>query len=420
MPRANPEVTKFPLCKTTTKYYGVITNTIYTDLYASALLCARTRSYSSSKTPGYAGLSSRQKKKLLPTFHGVDGCSASGSAYILNRVRAADNYPYYEEIVDNCASKLSSMPQVGPAIQGSWIEDARSKARARAASQLNSLKMNVAQAFAERKQTAQLLAGTATRILQAARCVKRADLWGFVQATGLSAGQGTVKHFKDVAKTPPSQRLARHWLELQYGWKPLLQDAYGAAELLASHISNERFNTTVKGQATSGYTNVIKGAYPNPTQIGKVTIKAKLGLQFVLDSNARARLAQTGIDNPALLAWELLPFSFVVDWFLPVGNYLEALNAFSGFEFVSGWSSSLTRWEGIAEYSGRSATVWNGSFYEYTMHGGSYVFQSYKYERSRLDTIPSALPPSFKNPIGGEPITRLLTATALLAQLFGK
>ena len=33
------------------------------------------------------------------------------------------------------------------------------------------------------------------------------------------------------------------------------------------------------------------------------------------------------LDNPAVLAWEALPYSFVVDWFIPIGDYLnETLN----------------------------------------------------------------------------------------------
>jgi len=30
-----------------------------------------------------------------------------------------------------------------------------------------------------------------------------------------------------------------------------------------------------------------------------------------------------GLQDPASVAWELLPWSFVVDWFIPIGNWLE-------------------------------------------------------------------------------------------------
>jgi hypothetical protein len=41
--------------------------------------------------------------------------------------------------------------------------------------------------------------------------------------------------------------------------------------------------------------------------------------------------------------WEILPFSFVADWFLPIGPYLESLTAFHGLDFVSGSKTLFTR-----------------------------------------------------------------------------
>lgn len=35
---------------------------------------------------------------------------------------------------------------------------------------------------------------------------------------------------------------------------------------------------------------------------------------------------QLGLVDPATVVWELIPYSFVVDWFLPIGSYLENLN----------------------------------------------------------------------------------------------
>jgi hypothetical protein len=34
--------------------------------------------------------------------------------------------------------------------------------------------------------------------------------------------------------------------------------------------------------------------------------------------------AQLGLLNPENVAWELLPWSFVIDWFIPIGQYLDA------------------------------------------------------------------------------------------------
>jgi hypothetical protein len=39
---------------------------------------------------------------------------------------------------------------------------------------------------------------------------------------------------------------------------------------------------------------------------------------------------QLGFLNPALVAWELVPFSFVVDWFVNVGAVISSMTDFMG------------------------------------------------------------------------------------------
>jgi hypothetical protein len=48
-------------------------------------------------------------------------------------------------------------------------------------------------------------------------------------------------------------------------------------------------------------------------------------------------LESAGLVNPLSIAWELLPWSFVVDWFIPVGNTLEAMTAGYGLNDNGGW-----------------------------------------------------------------------------------
>jgi hypothetical protein len=51
----------------------------------------------------------------------------------------------------------------------------------------------------------------------------------------------------------------------------------------------------------------------------------------VFVSNPNTALAnQMGFINPAAVAWELVPFSFLVDWFLPVGDFLNSFTDLLG------------------------------------------------------------------------------------------
>ena len=68
----------------------------------------------------------------------------------------------------------------------------------------------------------------------------------------------------------------------------------------------------------------------------------KTYLHYGLQSNPLAELSSVGLINPVELAWELLPYSFVVDWFLPIGPWISALTADVGFTFVTGGQSRKT------------------------------------------------------------------------------
>lgn len=59
-------------------------------------------------------------------------------------------------------------------------------------------------------------------------------------------------------------------------------------------------------------------------------------LQYREWSSSLSTLQQLGVTNPLLLAWELVPYSFIADWFIPVGDYLQSLDRFLGKEFVKG------------------------------------------------------------------------------------
>jgi hypothetical protein len=139
-----------------------------------------------------------------------------------------------------------------------------------------------------------------------------------------------------------------YWLEIQYGWKPALSDVYGAMEALHEREKEAgRGLVTVKAswRNNEDQRSLLSDAWNNCTydftRVRKLEHKAYIRLDFV-QSNAppTGTLAQLGITNPLELAWELLPWSFVADWFVPVGDYLSSLDATKGWDFKGGSLSS--------------------------------------------------------------------------------
>lgn len=61
-------------------------------------------------------------------------------------------------------------------------------------------------------------------------------------------------------------------------------------------------------------------------------------------------LASFGITNPLELAWELIPYSFVIDWAFNVGNVLSGLDALIGVQLASvqcGFKSTQKVWTNL-------------------------------------------------------------------------
>lgn len=133
-------------------------------------------------------------------------------------------------------------------------------------------------------------------------------------------------------------------LEYNYGWRPLLSDIYGVAQQLANGIGGKRETFYVIHSSTRDVP-----AYGKPSGVNhweyhstlKHGIKVRLDYRLDDEDVAAHRARLLGLDNPFVLAWELIPWSFVVDWVLPVGTALSGLTASFGVTFRAG---SCTNW----------------------------------------------------------------------------
>lgn len=179
----------------------------------------------------------------------------------------------------------------------------------------------------ESSRAISMIGETATKLAKAYLLTKKGKVR---QAAKVLTGQdpGRVKGFK------PSTATSSNWLQLQYGWLPLLADAKNGAEFLSHHF-NVPLTTTVVVQQTTKFGSFTSSSASNakPTEVRYLTrrrIKASLTEKNIT--------ALAGLTDPLSVAWELVPYSFVVDWFIPIGNWLSARalsNAITGKFVVS-------------------------------------------------------------------------------------
>lgn len=409
------------------------------------------RSWSGVSTPGFSSyLGSRKNRSLPDNAHSVDFLqSVTASSYVNTMIYSYQNWEWFAN-PPNGPGYYRSVPGGYNSVQlsTSYREEFTyvptpahdSKVDQQAISRLQKAvrgpSANLALAFAERGQTAKLMSNTVYRIAMAARALKRGQLGEVYKQLGMTKGLTKARE-KRIRRSPWNERLSSHWLELQYGWKPLLQDVHDAAELLAHHIETDTFHEVVSGSATGNRVVVDYTKTDKETYAGKIsnysvgqevqTTMVKFKLKVRLDSQCRSILSQTGISNPALLAWELLPFSFVVDWFIPVGNYLASLDAYNGWLLAGGTKVSYTRYQFYRSrqpkpsYSWASAPGLGGmvSTVSQSFHVlGEIRMSGFRLDREVISTFPSIDFPSVKPISEALSPLHMTNGVALLTQIF--
>lgn len=136
--------------------------------------------------------------------------------------------------------------------------------------------------------------------------------------------------------------LSSNWLELQYGWVPLLSDIKSGAEAFAS-IYNEEKSVYTVSMTKAGR------IYSAPGYTCQGGAWAKKRLKAIVRRNETSVFSPSIVD-PAIVAWELLPLSFVADWMLPVGNYLEALDVARSLDATYVTSVMTKKWGTVTGY----------------------------------------------------------------------
>jgi hypothetical protein len=406
---------------TLTNYY-LLNGTVYNAVYLSKLASSFYLSRVSTSTPGFHKIQHRSIRELPMnpfsyTYEKItEPKGIITGEYLSGGNRYGNRYEgcHYGYVGPNDTLAFGGSY---PSVSAAAINALEAKTVTKVLLKMKDQKVNLAQAFAERKQTADLIAVTATRCAEAITSLKRGNYRGAARALGVAASRRGVTRFNKRYVRDQTGAVGTGWLELQYGWRPLLSDVYGSAELIAQKRISEIIDRAV---ASSTYSNEINTKELNPQGYwnwvrylkGKVEYTIKYVVYFSSSSPAIHTLAQVGISNPELLAWELLPWSFVADWFIPIGNYLGSFDATNGLTFQKGTRTVFIKQSGdndtwaMQGQPTSAATVFNG----FQRSEKEYV----KVTRESLTGFPSAKFPGFKNPLSFE---HAANAIALLRQV---
>lgn len=163
---------------------------------------------------------------------------------------------------------------------------------------------------------------SAIRIASAMRNVRKGNIGEALRDLRGKSYRGS--NFRKPVNT--QAEFADAWLGIQYGWRPLIQDVYESGSFLANLLEvpfqfkcrvHKRIQASGDVQSSIGFTQWMSPIYTEDVWLTAILTEPP-SIFFKL-----------GLTNPANLAWELLPWSFVIDWFVPVGDYLDARGASS-------------------------------------------------------------------------------------------
>jgi hypothetical protein len=273
--------------------------------------------------------------------------------------------------------------------------------------------------LSEGRKTIDMVVNTARHLTMMARALKRGDITWFLdnlhvsrRRRGKYRGREVIRFNKDFGRDAVATA-ANKWLETKYGWIPFLGDVKGAVDAYfdamdrpINQIGQVRAHNRVTRESTIDQLQIEGG--PNVFCKLKTTETATGRMLWRFSANQADLPARFGLLNPFEIAWELLPFSFVADWFLPIGSYFSALDAPLRFKHEGGVKGSkVTR---LATYSGTWCTTLNT-----TVKGGSANNTIVTVNPQSLDGIPmpSLANMRFEPKLGGD---RALTSVALLNQ----
>lgn len=319
-----------------------------------------------------AGDESNTIKLHAVHYHGCYGLGSQWNRYTLSSSLNAQNTAY-----NKCLSKVYE--------------------------QIKHSEVSLNTSIGEGRETLEMLHGIASVL----RSSKYATLW-----------DSTTELIKALKKDPRNV-VSSGWLGWHVGWKPLLQDI--------KHIFDHF--TTLQSQPYLDFSATV-GCRASDTFHQS---KSSAGLLETLDESHRYEIKlkyritdlplfntwQLGLTLRPTLAWELTRLSFVVDYFVNIGNYLELLEASianNGIVFLEGYQTYTRRSFWLSKYDFQGEVPpYPQSYVTGPTYSRNWCTKTEtQKQRAILSSFPRPVAPTFKLPKVGP---QLLTTAALLSNL---
>lgn len=181
---------------------------------------------------------------------------------------------------------------------------------------------------------------------------------------------GKVLRWEDL------EELTDAYLQVRYGLRPLMYDLAGALEALQAlgQQTRQRFGARIDEVETGSITNDVIMTKLNPNGDSSFSPTYATQLTGTCSMQARAGLLAHPVFEEANLAtvmgageivkgaWDLVPYSFVIDWFTNIGTVLTSWSPNAFVHVLASWAVltevETTTHDVVLEGSGYTAVPW--------------------------------------------------------------
>lgn len=208
----------------------------------------------------------------------------------------------------------------------------------------------------------------------------------------------------------PAQHAASSLVAIEWGLKPLIEDMDLLAKLIQGKLIDGTFRINGKASVFSKFEEswTPQKGYLNPNFAlnTKGDLSGREGvytsLWFDVSVEGLRSLTELGLMDIPQTTWAVMPWSFAVDWVIPISTWLKSLSATQGLRYKGGSSTAFVR--------AKSTIYWDGSYTYHRPVAGAAdpkgvwymsndVLSTFSMDRRVHERPPVGLP-SFKDPFG--------------------
>jgi hypothetical protein len=198
-------------------------------------------------------------------------------------------------------------------------------------------------ALLEARESFGMIANRAIQLRKAYKHIRKGELLDALHLFGID--KPMRRH-----RTPSFRRELRRrthdasalWLEYWFGWAPFVADMFSACEVLTQPYPSSRVQGSASCSRSRSWTT-SSGTDGRLRFNSKFRATYRTGATLQVNNLNLFLANQLGLINPAAIAWEAIPFSFVVDWFTGVGNVVESWTDFVGVSLSDPFRTKFAR-----------------------------------------------------------------------------